>query len=64
MASYRGTPLHAMRFADEVWQPAIARSREEGSSVNAEVAAFLRAYGAGEAFTLEARPKRRRRSKA
>jgi hypothetical protein len=52
-----------MRFADEVWQPAIARSREEGSSVNAEVAAFLRAYGAGEAFVLEARPKRKARTK-
>lgn len=62
--SYRGTPLHALRIGDDVWIPSRARADEEGSSVNAEVVAFLRAYAAGERYVLEARkpapPKRRR----
>lgn len=53
--SYRGTKLHAMRVPDEVWAGARARADDDGSSVNAEVVAFLRAYAAGERYVLKAR---------
>lgn len=48
--SYRGTALHSMRIPDEVWAAARARADAEGSSVSAEVVAFLRAYGAGQDY--------------
>lgn len=37
--------LHSMRIPDEVWDAAKARSEAEGTSVSAEVVAFLRRYG-------------------
>jgi hypothetical protein len=52
--SYAGTKLHAMRISDEIWAAAIARSAADGSSVTAEVVAFLKAYGAGERYVLRA----------
>lgn len=54
--SYRGTKLHAMRIPDEVWAAALARAAADGTTVTAEVVAFLRAYGAGERHELPARP--------
>lgn len=57
MKPYRGTRLHAIRVPDAVWQAAIDRAQRDGSSVSAEVVAFLRAYGNGERFTLKASAK-------
>lgn len=44
MPTYRGTRLHAMRIDDELWTAARARADAEGTSVNAEVVAFLRRW--------------------
>lgn len=43
-ASYRGTKLHALRIEDELWAAARAKADAEGTSVNAEVVAFLRRW--------------------
>lgn len=40
------TPLRAMRIPDELWQAALARAGEEGTTVTAEVQAFLRRWTA------------------
>lgn len=42
--TYRGTRLHALRIDDELWAAARARADAEGTSVNAEVVAFLRRW--------------------
>lgn len=54
MASYPGTPLHSLRIPDEVWVAARTRADENGTSVNAEVVAFLRAYADGARYALKA----------
>lgn len=51
--TYRGTRLRAIRVSDEVWQAAINRAQADGSSVSAEVVAFLRAYADGKRYTLK-----------
>lgn len=53
MKPYRGTRLRAIRVPDEVWQAALDRAQADGSSVSAEVVAFLRAYGSGERYALD-----------
>lgn len=52
--NYRGTVIRSIRIPDDVWQAAIERAQRDGSSVSAEVVAFLRAYGNGERYTLRA----------
>lgn len=41
------TPARNVRVPDEVWFPAMAKARAEGSSVSAEIVAFLERYVAG-----------------
>lgn len=41
------------RIPDEVWRAAITRAKTEGSSVTAEVVAFLRAYGSAAKRTTQ-----------
>lgn len=53
--TYRGTPLHAMRIPDDVWNAAVERAQNEGSTLTAEVVAFLRAYGQGKGYRLAPR---------
>lgn len=44
MAKYRGTPLHAFRVPDELWTEAREVAASNGSSLAAELNAFLRRY--------------------
>jgi hypothetical protein len=39
--------LRSLRIADEVWVPAMARARREGTSLTAVVVKFLTRYGRG-----------------
>ena len=41
------TPLRNVRVPDEVWLPAMERSRLDGTNLTAVIVAHLRSYGAG-----------------
>jgi hypothetical protein len=41
------TPLRSLRIPDDVWSPALARARREGTTLTAVVIRFLTRYGRG-----------------
>lgn len=41
------TPLRNIRAADDIWKPAMARAKAEGTDLTKVLVAFLKEYGAG-----------------
>lgn len=41
----KGTTVRTLRSPDEVWQPADARAKAEGTTLTAVINAFLKRYG-------------------
>lgn len=40
----KGTPRHAIRIPDELWEAALAEARDRGENLNEAIRRFLRAY--------------------